>query len=91
MRHPLHCLIPDHLLSEIARRGNEADREAALDTLAVSATLRTLRSQAEARQAGLGAAAAAAAAAPFVGINLAEPKFRCTREPTSARDRQTHT
>ncbi|MDQ3885558.1 MAG: M4 family metallopeptidase [Actinomycetota bacterium] len=48
-RNPRHCLIPDYVLREIARRGGEAEREAALDSLGISATLRSARMQAEAR------------------------------------------
>ena len=46
-RNPLHCLVPDYVLREIARRGGETEREAALDSLGVSATLRSARAQAQ--------------------------------------------
>jgi len=48
-RNPLHCLF-----REVARRGGDAERDIALGTLGVSATLRSARTQAEARRAGIG-------------------------------------
>jgi len=53
-RNPIHCLVPDYVLREIAKRGGEAHREAALDSLGISATLRSARSQAEAGRAVIG-------------------------------------
>ncbi len=53
-RNPLHCLVPDYVLREIAKRGGEAHREAALESLGVSTTLRSARSQAEAGRAAIG-------------------------------------
>lgn len=53
-RDPLQCLVPDYLLREIAKRGGEAHREAALDSLGISTTLRSARSQAEAGHAAVG-------------------------------------
>jgi len=53
-RNPLHCLVPGYVLREIVRRGGESERDAALKTLGVSATLRSARAQAEARRAGAG-------------------------------------
>lgn len=50
-REPLNCILPDHVLRNIAERGDESQRKRALDTLLVSSTLRSARSQAEARQA----------------------------------------
>ena len=53
-RNPLHCLVPDYVLREVAKRGGESERDAALGTLGVSATLRSARTQAEARRAAIG-------------------------------------
>jgi Zn-dependent metalloprotease len=48
------------VLREIVRRGNDAQRDAALSTLGVSSTLRSSRMQAEARHAAIGRAASVA-------------------------------
>jgi len=69
-RHPVHCLIPDYVLLEIARRGNDAERAAAHDTLAVSTTLRSSRSQAEAIRSASGFTTIAT---PSLGV----PKVDC--------------
>lgn len=61
-RNPISCMIPDFVLKEVARRGGEDARRSALDTLGVSATLRSTRSQAEARRAAIGPVAAPRAA-----------------------------
>lgn len=53
-RKPINCVIPDFMLREVARRGGGEERRAALDTLGVSATLRSARSQAEARRSAEG-------------------------------------
>lgn len=53
-RNPLHCLVPDYVLREIAKRGGDTHREAALESLGVSTTLRSARSQAEAVRAAIG-------------------------------------
>ena len=37
------CIMPPHILREIAQRGNPAQRAAATNTLALDATFRTLR------------------------------------------------
>src|SRR6202040_848147 len=42
-RHSIFCIVPPHGLREIARRGNAAQRNAALDTLALDTTMRTQR------------------------------------------------
>jgi Zn-dependent metalloprotease len=42
-RHSIFCILPPHVLREIARNGNTAQRNAALDTLALDGTLRTQR------------------------------------------------
>jgi Zn-dependent metalloprotease len=59
-RNPVHCLVPGYVLREIVKRGDAAQREAALSTLGVSSTLRSSRMQAEARHAAIGRSAAAA-------------------------------
>jgi Zn-dependent metalloprotease len=51
---PIQCVVPDYVLVEIAKRGDETEREAALSTLAVSNTLRSARSQAEAARSAAG-------------------------------------
>ena len=42
-RHSIFCILPPHVLRDIARSGNEEQRQAALDTLAADSTYRTLR------------------------------------------------
>ena len=42
-RHSILCIVPPHVLREIARHGNAAQRNAALDTLALDTTMRTQR------------------------------------------------
>src|SRR5439155_9784290 len=42
-RHSIFCIVPPHVLREIARNGNAAQRNAALDTLALDVTMRTQR------------------------------------------------
>lgn len=42
-RHSILCLLPPHVLREIAVRGNDAQRKFALDTLALDATHRSHR------------------------------------------------
>src|SRR5438132_2363983 len=42
-RHSIFCIVPPHVLREIARHGNAAQRNAALDTLALDTTMRTQR------------------------------------------------
>jgi Zn-dependent metalloprotease len=49
-RFPLCCVIPDYVLRNIAERGNEEERRVALDALAASVTMRSLRIQAESRR-----------------------------------------
>lgn len=48
--HPLHCILPDYVLRNIAEHGDEDERRYALDALATSTTLRSTRVQAEARR-----------------------------------------
>src|SRR5215469_11483980 len=42
-RHSIFCIVPPHVLREIARNGNAAERNVALDTLALDGTIRTQR------------------------------------------------
>ncbi|MEJ5225775.1 MAG: M4 family metallopeptidase, partial [Anaerolineales bacterium] len=42
-RQPLHCIVPPHMLREIAKNGNEAQRNYALTTLTTSAAFRGQR------------------------------------------------
>src|SRR5215469_6168241 len=42
-RHSIFCIVPPHVLREVARNGNAAQRNAALDTLALDVTMRTQR------------------------------------------------
>jgi Zn-dependent metalloprotease len=42
-RHSIFCILPPHVLREMARRGSAAQRNAALDTMAVDATQRGQR------------------------------------------------
>src|SRR6266478_7160924 len=42
-RHSIFCIVPPHILREMARNGNAAQRDAALDTLAMDVTMRTQR------------------------------------------------
>lgn len=42
-RHSIFCVLPPHLLREIARNGTPAQRDAALATLALDQTARTVR------------------------------------------------
>ena len=93
-RNPLHCLVPDYVLREIAKRGGDAHREAVLDTLGVSATLRSARSQAEAARAAVGPTPLASASLrpPRIdrvirnangGTDLASPVVRREGDPDS--------
>jgi Zn-dependent metalloprotease len=42
-RHSIFCIVPPHVLREVARNGNAAQRNAALDTLSLDGTMRTQR------------------------------------------------
>jgi Zn-dependent metalloprotease len=42
-RHSIFCIVPPHVLREVARNGNATQRNAALDTLALDVTMRTQR------------------------------------------------
>ncbi len=44
-RDPLHCLVPPNLLEEVARRGNDKQRDWALKTLSRDQTIRSARLQ----------------------------------------------
>ena len=60
-RHSIFCILPPHVMREIARRGNPAQRNAALDALALDGTLRAQRMT---FQLLTGAPAAAVSGAP---------------------------
>jgi Zn-dependent metalloprotease len=47
--HPLACIVPPDLLRELARSGNRATRESALDALAIDASIRSRRAESAAR------------------------------------------
>src|SRR5919108_4339281 len=42
-RNPLHCIVPGHILEEIALRGNQGQRERAITTLRQDSTIRSFR------------------------------------------------
>jgi Zn-dependent metalloprotease len=42
-RHPIHCIIPPHMLDEIAKSGTDSQREKAEETMAVSSQIRVQR------------------------------------------------
>jgi Zn-dependent metalloprotease len=42
-RHSIFCILPPHVLRNIARNGNQDERDAALNTLALDSTMRTAR------------------------------------------------
>src|ERR671911_3018375 len=42
-RHSIFCILPPHVLRDIAQSGTEEQRQAALETLAADSTFRTLR------------------------------------------------
>lgn len=42
-RHSIFCILPPHVLDQIARNGNKTQREWALDTLHIDNTLRAMR------------------------------------------------
>ncbi len=41
--HPIFCILPPHILSEIAKRGTSEQREAAIGALNIDHSLRTTR------------------------------------------------
>jgi len=49
-RRPICCIVPDHVLRRVAERGDENERRAALETLTTTVTMRSARTQAEARR-----------------------------------------
>ena len=70
------CFIPDYVLRNIAERGDDDQRRTALDALATSATMRSLRVQAEARRSVL-----PRSATPEMTVALAPPtKERLVRD-----------
>ena len=42
-RHPIHCIIPPHMLKEMATNGTQAQRGIAIDTLKATARMRGQR------------------------------------------------
>jgi Zn-dependent metalloprotease len=66
-RHSIFCILPPHMLREIARRGNAAQRNAALNTMALDATHRAQRMTFQ-----------MLAAAPHPAVTAAPPKVRRT-------------
>ncbi len=58
-RHSIFCIVPPHILREVARRGTLAQREIALRNLTISAEMRDLRQEITASPAQLEAMAAA--------------------------------
>ncbi len=42
-RHSIHCFLPPHILTQIAKNGTTAQREFAIDTLSVDNSFRTFR------------------------------------------------
>jgi Zn-dependent metalloprotease len=50
--HPLHCILPPGLLDRLARSGDQALRDAALDALRVDARFRIARAEAASRRGG---------------------------------------
>jgi Zn-dependent metalloprotease len=63
-RHSAFFILPPHMLREIARNGNAAERNAALNTLAVDSTLRTQRLTLQLSSAATGPAVIGAGAQP---------------------------
>jgi Zn-dependent metalloprotease len=61
-RNPIHCIVPDFMLHEIAKRGGDEHRAAAIETLNKATTLRSSRTQSEARRAAIGPPRSATAA-----------------------------
>jgi Zn-dependent metalloprotease len=71
-RHSIFCILPPHVLRDIARTGTEEQRQAALDTMAADTTLRTLRA--------IRLAAPVATAAPATASLSATPETGATKE-----------
>lgn len=67
-RHPIHCIIPPHMLREISERGTDAQRSKAEQTMAVSTQIR------ERRTAAVLAARIAAAGTPGKYRNVYDAK-----------------
>jgi len=44
-RHPIHCILPPHVLKEIVANGTETQKQTALDTINASVVLRAERSK----------------------------------------------
>jgi Zn-dependent metalloprotease len=82
-RHPICCIVPDHVLRRIAENGSDEERKAALATMAASVTMRTARAQAEARRS-------VTPRAPDLGISaLDRPiKQRIIRDAKNTEDKR---
>jgi Zn-dependent metalloprotease len=80
-RNPRCCIVPDHVLKRIVENGNDEERQAALDTLTASVTMRSARAQAEARRS-------VTPRAPAAGIMALAPpvKERIIRTAGNSRD-----
>jgi Zn-dependent metalloprotease len=66
LRNPVHCLVPPHILRNIARNGTPEQRATALDTLALDQTARTMRLTAGLRMEGMRALGRPSMANPAV-------------------------
>jgi len=65
-RHPVHCVVPPHVLRHIAKNGTPEQRASALDTLALDQTARSLRMITSLRMEGARALAGPSLANPTV-------------------------
>jgi Zn-dependent metalloprotease len=74
-RHSIFCILPPHILRNIARNGTEGERQAALDTLAADSTFRTLRAIRQAAPVATASPAAATLSAA-VGTGMAKQRQR---------------
>src|SRR6266849_6115874 len=61
-RHSIQCILPPHILLNLARNGNEQERDFALRTLSLDSTFRSARST-QALMGGLKPATASVSAA----------------------------
>src|SRR3982751_4330614 len=72
-RHSVLCILPPHLLHEVAKRGDKRQREAALATLSLDATHRTRRAT---LAAGLAPVPQAAATEPVKNRSVHDAKHQ---------------
>ncbi len=63
-RHSLACIVPPDLLHDLARSGNKATRESALDSLAIDAAIRVRRAESAARTLAASTRASAGTGVP---------------------------